>query len=442
MARKGPPKPHKRDGTWYLVRRVPKEFAELDRRVLVRMSTDIPIVDDPRGIRAKEVVARLNTELEAYWRGVRDGQSGEARLRFEAALQRARSLGLVYQTNAELAEGARARDDIVERLELLLQKNAVEDEREVAAVLGGEERPAIRLTGLLEEFEKIESQSLRTMSAGQLKKWRNPKKRAQANLVEVVGDMDMTTLSRGHAMKFREWWQKRIAVENLDIGTANKDIGHISKMLSAIETAHQLNLPPVFKKLRLSGEVAAQRTAFAAAFVQDKILSDGALAELNAEARHLVLLLADTGMRLSEAANLLGPRIILDHAIPHVQVRADGRVLKTDHSERDIPLVGCALAVMKLHPQGFPRYLDKADSLSALVNKFLDNADLLPTDNHSLYSLRHTFEDRLTAVEAPEKVVAMLMGHKWHRPRYGIGPSLEQKQRWLEMIAFKPPAHL
>ncbi|WP_245273239.1 hypothetical protein [Mesorhizobium sp. L2C084A000] len=310
MARKDPPKAHKRDGTWYLVRRVPKEFAELDRRVLVRISTDIPIVNDPRGIRAKEVVQRLHVELDAYWGGLRDGQSGEARLRFEAAQQRAKALRLVYQTNAELAEGAR--DDIVDRIRLLLDRNVIEDEREVAAALGGEERPAIRLTGLVAEFEKIEAQSLNAMSPNQLRKWRNPKKRAVGNLIEVVGDMNIAALTRSHAIQFREWWQKRIRVESLDIGTANKDIGHVSKMLTTVDMAHQLNLPPVFKKLRLSGQVAVQRAAFEAAFVQDKILADRALAELNEEARHLVLLIADTGMRLSEAANLLPHRILLD----------------------------------------------------------------------------------------------------------------------------------
>lgn len=193
MARKGPPKPHKRDGIWYLVRRVPKEFVELDRRVLVRISTDIPIVNDPRGVRAKEVVLRLNIELEAYWRGLRDGQSREARLRFEAAQQQAKALGLVYQTNAELAEGPR--DDIVERIRLLLDRNVVADQREVAAVLGGEERPAIRLTGLVAEFEKIEAQSLNAMSPNQLRKWRNPKKRAVGSLIEVVGDMNIAALT-------------------------------------------------------------------------------------------------------------------------------------------------------------------------------------------------------------------------------------------------------
>lgn len=170
MRRAKPPNPHKRDGTWYLIRRVPKEFGELDRRVLVRVSTEIPIVDDPRGIRAKEVVRQLNTELEAYWRGLRDGQSAEAQLRFEAAQQRARSLGLAYNTNAQLAEGPT--DDIVNRIRLLLDRNAVDDELEVAAVLGGEARPAMRLAKLVDIYEELESQSLISMSPNQKKVFR------------------------------------------------------------------------------------------------------------------------------------------------------------------------------------------------------------------------------------------------------------------------------
>ncbi|TGQ26392.1 integrase, partial [Mesorhizobium sp. M4B.F.Ca.ET.214.01.1.1] len=89
-----------------------------------------------------------------------------------------------------------------------------------------------------------------------------------------------------------------------------------------------------------------------------------------------------------------------------------------------------------------PRYRDKAASLSALVNKVLASKELLPTSEHSLYSLRHTFEDRLTAVEAPEKVIAWLMGHKWVRPKYGAGPSLAQKRERLQKIAFTPPGRM
>jgi hypothetical protein len=56
-------RPHKVNGFWFLVRRVPAEFAAYDTRKLVRQSTGIRIVDDPRAVRAGEVVAKLHAEL-------------------------------------------------------------------------------------------------------------------------------------------------------------------------------------------------------------------------------------------------------------------------------------------------------------------------------------------------------------------------------------------
>jgi hypothetical protein len=39
-----------------------------------------------------------------------------------------------------------------------------------------------------------------------------------------------------------------------------------------------------------------------------------------------------------------------------IRIQAEGRILKTEHSQRDIPLVGLALDAMKRRPGGFPRY--------------------------------------------------------------------------------------
>jgi len=88
-------------------------------------------------------------------------------------------------------------------------------------------------------------------------------------------------------------------------------------------------------------------------------------------------------------------------------------------------------------PNGFTHYYRKPDQLSATLNKYLKEHDLLPTKEHCVYSLRHSFEDRLTAVEPPDKVQAALMGHKYHRERYGKGPTLEQKKKWLDKMCFE-----
>ena len=226
----------------------------------------------------------------------------------------------------------------------------------------------------------------------------------------------------------------------MQIGTANKCIGHVSTMFRAISESKQLNLPPIFERVRIRGGKDNQRVAFPPVFVQQRILGDGVFDDLNPEARRVIYVIAETGLRLSEAVNLSRETIRLNAAVPHLCVAPEGRHIKTDEPRREIPLVGVALMAMQAQPDGFPRYRDKADVLSALVNKALDARGLRPELGQSLYSLRHTFEDRLTAVDAPDKIIACLMGHKWSRPRYGVGPSLEHKREWLERIAFRPPS--
>jgi hypothetical protein len=97
----------------------------------------------------------------------------------------------------------------------------------------------------------------------------------------------------------------------------------------------------------------------------------------NEEARRVIYVMVETGLRPSEIVNLTPKTIHLNHQVPHVEVEPEGRVLKTETSRRHIPLVGVSLAAMRLQPKGFPRYFDKGSTLSANVNKYLENHDLV-----------------------------------------------------------------
>ena len=169
--------------------------------------------------------------------------------------------------------------------------------------------------------------------------------------------------------------------------TANKAIGQLSRMLKEMNVRRRLNLPDVFKGLRLKGEVDKSRSPFEAEFIQNRLLATGALDGLNEEARLILYVVAETGLRLSEAANLQQHTIHLDAIVPYVEILPDGRRLKTEDSRREIPLVGVALQALKLCPNGFPRYRDKAASLSATINKYLSDHGLRPTKDHTVYSL-------------------------------------------------------
>jgi len=432
-------RPHRHNGFWFLVRRVPRAFSPFDRRNPVRISTGIRVADDPRAIRAGEVVERLDRDLVRYWNDLRNGKDADADARYQEACARARSLGLTYAPASDAAAQLPV-EDVLKRFETLTSRGAAERSAEVSAVLGGEKPPDVMTAAMLGDYEDCLRAGLSSKSERQRQKWRVAKDRALRVFLDVVGDVPLTSLSRADALRLRSHWQDRVVAGEVEIATANKSIGHVSTMFRTISESRQLNTPAIFARLRISGEKQGQRLAFAPDFVQNHILADGVFDDINPEARRVVYLVIETGLRLSEATGLTREAIHLEAPVPYVCVMPDGRELKTDQSYREIPLVGVALKAMREQSDGFPRYRDKADSLSALINKAMGLRGLRPEAGQSLYSLRHTFEDRLTAVDAPDKIIACLMGHKWSRPRYGIGPSLEHKRDWLNRIAFSSPS--
>ncbi len=403
------------------------------------MADILRVADDPRGVRASEVVERLDKDLVRYWKDLRSGKDAGAGARYQQACTRARTMGFAYAP-ANDAAAQLPIDDVLKRFETLILRGSATKHAEVSAMLGGERPPEVMTTTMLDDYEDCLRAGLAGKSERQRQKWRIAKERALRVFLEVVGNVPLTSLSRADALRLRAHWQDRVVAGEVEIATANKSIGHVSTMFRTINENRQLNAPSIFERLRISGEKQGQRLAFAPDFVQNRILEEGIFDGINPEARRVVYLVTETGLRLSEATGLTRQAIRLDAPVPYVCVMPDGRELKTDQSHREIPLVGVALKAMREQPEGFPRYRDKADSLSALINKAMDLRGLRPEAGQSLYSLRHTFEDRLTAVDAPDKIIACLMGHKWSRPRYGVGPSLEHKREWLNRIAFSSPS--
>lgn len=205
-------------------------------------------------------------------------------------------------------------------------------------------------------------------------------------------------------------------------------------MMRTVDEAFRLNLSLPFKGVRIAGARYTRRQAYDPDFVRQHFLAAPRIGGLNAEAADIVRMVALTGMRPSEIVALEARRIRLDDPIPHLQIRPDARQLKTGASERDMPLVGQALVIMCQHPDGFPRYRASADSFSAIANKCLDTAGLRPTKAHSVYSLRHSFKDRMIAIGTPERIQDELMGHTLKGMPYGNGSTLKHRAEWMAKI--------
>ena len=87
-------------------------------------------------------------------------------------------------------------------------------------------------------------------------------------------------------------------------------------MIRAVNKRLKLGLDNVFAGTRIEGGKDGKRSPFPVEFIRNTILAESALAELNDEARDVVLVVMETGARPSEIVNLSKQRIVLDAQIP------------------------------------------------------------------------------------------------------------------------------
>lgn len=430
-----------RDGTFHYKRRVPAAVAELDDRAPhVRVS-----------LRTRDLaVARLKRDAleaadDAFWASLLSGDETEfARKRYEAAVARAEALGFSYRPATELAAGRV--EEVLTRLE------AIAGERTpvatALAVLGAYDRPRATVTAAFQVYlDEIAPSTLIGKSEEQRRQWRKVIRRAINNFVELNGDPPMEDVNREHALRVYNFWASRIAPKQgrptHTPSSGNRDLGNLRGFYRDYFTyIGERDRPNPFADLSFAERRKARRPPFPTEWIRDVILRPGALASLNDEARAIVLGIIETGMRPSECCNLDETSIVLDHPIPHIVVKPrddpdDPRALKTESSERMIPLVGVSLAAFKQFPKGFPRYREREASLSAVVNKHFRTHGLLPSPRHKLYSLRHSFEDRMKDGNVDAELRKILMGHAIDRPRYGEGGSLAWRKAALQKIALK-----
>jgi integrase len=416
---------------WYYKRRVPEEFRKFDKREFVRIS-----LKTDSYTQALKQVGAVDRATEEYWNTIEYSQSDDAQKQYQAAIKMARQMGLQYKESVDVAE--LPLNQIIHRLKLADQNK--DDDAKIAAALGGIKKPDLTWISAEKRFVELVPEKLRNKNKDQARRWRNPRKKAVKNLVSVIGDKPLAETTRDDALVFRDWWYSRIIDEGLTENSANKDIGHIRQIYNTIKDRLRLPLPPdPFERLSFTEERASQRKPFSREFVQETLIDGNALSKLNPQAKALIWVMASTGARVGEVCGLLPEDIDLEASQPHIKIRRNSvRTLKTKYSERDIPLCGSALLALREFPRGLDKYQGKSDSCSTEINKFLRGMLIVTDPDLSLYSLRHTFQDKLVALECGDRVQCDLMGHKFNRPDYGAGATLEHKAEWVERCAFYP----
>jgi integrase len=154
-------------------------------------------------------------------------------------------------------------------------------------------------------------------------------------------------------------------------------------------------------------------------------------------------ILGETGCRLAEIVGLRLHDINLENDRIHIRPNS-ARRLKNKTSERVLPLVGYAKnAMVKAMSQAdeewlFPQYIKAghcyATHASNAVNKWLKK----DFDGLTAHCLRHTFRDRLRAVECPLELIDQIGGWSTLQTigsNYGKGYDIRSIEKFLYKVS-------
>lgn len=420
----------RRGARWYYQRRRPREFADVEPNAIISFSLK---TTDHTEARLK--AAQISFDLDRKWRDAKARgvslRSQDSAQRYAAAVATARDAKISYQPAMELSD-----DDLLQRLRLLILGERPQAEQK--AVLGLIEEPKLSLAQAFDRFWGHIKDEWMRLSKDQQRVKRNIYLKAIRNFEAQIGALTLYDVKREHALAFRSWWMERVQKKSLKPYTANREINSLRRLFSVnFDMDGRAEVNP-FHRVRLKDTKEQTRQPFSSDFIRTTLLAPGALDGLKPELGVLVRLLVNTGARPSEAIGLELVDIELAADIPFIHIRANGtRSLKTDHSERQIPLVGVSLEAAKelVARGGWGKWQGKNMYATSVINRFFREEKIVTDPKQSLYSLRHWFQDQLTKNDVVDRAQAQLMGHKFQRPKYGFGKDLAELQEIIEKFA-------
>lgn len=280
---------------------------------------------------------------------------------------------------------------------------------------------------------------LRLKGVGKGKVFRRGAERNIQTVIDVLGDRPIEAYSSSDAASLRDY----LLAKGLTTNSVKRNFSTIRSIINLCIQEHGLDCRNAFSRVYLPDlEDNKRRKPIPLENIRH-IQQDCRAA--NDEARWLVALIADTGMRLSEAAGLHIDDIVLEEDTPFINLKPHPwRSLKTKGSQRQIPLVGSALWAAKrikeangASPYAFPRYnkttTTNANSASAAINKWLKPR--VP-EGCVIHSFRHSLRDRLRAVECPSDLIDQIGG--WATAgvgqAYGDGYAIGKMWEWMSVI--------
>ena len=203
-------------------------------------------------------------------------------------------------------------------------------------------------------------------------------------LKDCLGCRSLDQYTSADASKLRDWFVSR----GLGSSSVQRNFSCIKAVVNFVILEKGLDCSNPFSGVYLHSDNSSKKRK-PISLDNLKILQERCFA-MDDDLRHLVSLISDTGMRLSEATGLMKSDLNVDDDYPHLVIQPyPHRSLKTLSSERTVPLVGNSLwAARRIigttdSEYCFPRYTSasgcNANSASAAINKWWQAPSFLET---------------------------------------------------------------
>ena len=264
----------------------------------------------------------------------------------------------------------------------------------------------------------------------------NPIKVALGSLFEVAGDRDVRSYTREDARALLV----HLKSTGIKTSTIRKRLACVGAIINYAYHEFEVEKRNPFSKMIIVGE--GQDATKRGTFTTDQLIDgyDQAFAS-KSNIQLLFPILGETGCRLAEIVGLRVEDIDWEAKLVNIRPNTKRR-LKTSGSERIIPLNTTAFLALEKAAQMttsewlFPRYIKENGCYATHAS----NALAKWTKRRwgmTAHSLRHTFRDRLRAVEAPLEAIDQLGG--WSSVKtigssYGRGYSVEHLKKYLDAI--------
>ncbi|GLI94975.1 DUF6538 domain-containing protein [Methylocystis echinoides] len=314
----------------------------------------------------------------------------------------------------------------------------------VAALQGSLKRPHPRISDALTLYlAERNPQGKRTPEKAH--KFKLEAERNIAHLISAIDDKRLTDINRVDARVYRD---HLLDIPTLSPTSVNKALEVVRKVINHSIVENDLNIQNPFRKLAVEEEVAGRDKRLPFTVEQFKAYLSAMREHSNADAYGVSVLMAYYGCRTEEVTGIELADIDLTGKTPFFHIRGNSTrpSLKTNTSQRKLPLLGKALEVVResykaAQDKGsktlFPRYSEGkgATTVSAVQCKVVrryvsQDKKLVP------YSARHLMMDALKNSGANETIRNEILGHSSGKVSevYGAGYALEKLSEALKKV--------